>query len=192
MRLNHCFEVIGCLKSLFYYTATVKFPPGLCDEQVTLQSRVETAQCRHKPISKFTCNSYEGNLSCLINSGLLRSRPSDAIKKSYLRHFPASISLKIKGSKLFETLHTCWVLHWSCCSQSLIIACEARTKDFHHPLKFCLSLSPSLLLLVLFNFPPFFTFFLGPFDWNALFFRYDLKVIFGLHNSVFKVILYYL
>ena len=164
MRLNHCFEVIGCLKSLFYYTATVKFPSGLCDEQVTLQSRVETAQCRHKPISKFTCNSYEGNLSCLTNSGLLRSRPSDAIKKSYLRHFPASISLEIKGSKLFETLHTFRVLHWSCCSQSLIIACEARTKDFHRPLKFCLSLSPSLLLLVLFNFPPFFTFFLGPID----------------------------
>ena len=162
MRLNHCFEVIGCLKSLFHYIAT-KFPPGLCDEQVTLQSHVETSQCRHKPISKFTCNSYEGNLSCLTNSGLLRSRPSDAIKKSYLRHFPASISLKIKGSKLSETLHTCRVLRWSCCSQSLIIACEARTKDFHRPLKFCLSLSPSLLLLVLVNFP-FFTFFLGPFD----------------------------
>ena len=164
MRLNHCFEVIGCLKSLFPYIATIKFPPGLCDEQVTIQSHVETAQCRHKPISKFTCNSYEGNLSCLTNSGLLRSRPSDAIKKSYLRHFPASISLKIKGSKLSETLHTCRVLRWSCCSQSLIIACKARTKDFHRPLKFCLSLTPSLILLVLFNFPPFFTFFLGPFD----------------------------
>ena len=165
MTLNHCFEVIGCLKSLFYYIATIKFPPGLCDEQVTLQSHVETAQCRHKPISKFTCNSYEGNLSCLVKSGLLRSRPVDAIKKSYLRHFPASISLKINGSKLFETLHTCRVLRWSCCSQSLKIACEARTKDFPgRPLKFCLSLSPSLLLLVLFNFPPFFTFFLGPFD----------------------------
>ena len=85
MGLNHCFEVIGFLKSLFYYIATIKFPPGLCDEQVTLQSHVETAQCRHKPISKFTCNSYEGNLSCLTNSGLLRSRPSDAIKKSYLK-----------------------------------------------------------------------------------------------------------
>ena len=131
---------------------------------MTRQSHVETAQCRHKPISKFTCNSYEGYLSCLTNSGLLRSRPSDAIKKSYLKHFPASISLNIKGSKLSETLHTCRVLRWSCCSQSLIIACEARTKDFHRPLKFCLSLSPSLLLLVLFNFPPFFTFFLGPFD----------------------------
>ena len=136
MRLNHCFEVIGCLKSLFHYIATIKFPPGLCDEQVTLQSHVETSQCRHKPISKFTCNSYEGNLSCLINSGLLRSRPSDAIKKSYLRHFPASISLNIKGSKLSETLHTCRVFRWSCCSQSLIIACEAQTKDFHRPLKF--------------------------------------------------------
>ena len=54
MRLNHCFEVIGYLKSLFHYIATIKFPPGLCDERVTLQSRVETAQCRHKPISKFT------------------------------------------------------------------------------------------------------------------------------------------
>ena len=85
MRLNHCFQVIGCLKSLFHYIATIKFPPGLCDEQVTLQSHVETAQCRHKPISKFTCNSYEGNLSCLTNSGLLLSRPSDAIKKSYLK-----------------------------------------------------------------------------------------------------------
>ena len=167
MKLNHCFEVIGCRKSLFHYIATIKFPPGLCDEQVTLQSHVETSQCRHKPISKFTCNSYEGNLSCLINSGLLRSRPSDAIKKSYLRHFPASISLKIKGSKLSETLHTCRVFRWSCGSQSLIIACEAQTKDFHRPLKFCLSLSPSLLLLVLFNFL-FFTFFLGPFDWIPL------------------------
>ena len=98
MRLNHCFEVIGCLKSLFHYIATIKFPPGLCDEQVTLQSPVETVQSRHKPISKFTCISYEGNPSCLTNSGLLRSRASDAIKKSYLRHFPASISLKIKGS----------------------------------------------------------------------------------------------
>ena len=127
MRLNHCFEVIGCLKSLFHYIAT-KFPPGLCDEQVTLQSHVETAQCRHKPISKFTCNSYEGNLSCLTNSGLLRSRPSDAINKSYLRHFPASISLKIKGSKLSETLHTCRVLRWSCCSQSLILS-SLRTSD---------------------------------------------------------------
>lgn len=164
MRLNHCFEVIGCLKSSFYYITTIKFPPGLCDEQVTLQSPVETAQCRHKPISKFTCNSYEGDLSCLTNSGLLRSRPSDVIKKSYLRHFRASISRKIKGSKLSENLHTCRVLRWSSCSQSLIIACEAHTKDFHRPLKFCLSLSPSLLLLVLFNFPPFFTFFLGPFD----------------------------
>ena len=127
MRLNHCFEVIGCLKSLFYYIATIKFPPGLCDEEVTLQSHVETAQCRHKPVSKFTCNSHEGNLSCLTNPGLLRSRPSDAIKKSYFR---ASISFKIKGSKLSETLHTCRILRWSCCSQSLIIACEARTKDF--------------------------------------------------------------
>ena len=125
MRLNHCFEVKGCLQSLFHYITTIQFLPGLCDEQVTLQSHVETA---HKPISKFTCNSYEGNLSCLTNSGLLRSRPSDAINKSYLRHFPASISLKIKGSKLSETLHTCRVLHWSCCSQSFIIACEARTK----------------------------------------------------------------
>ena len=131
---------------------------------MTLQSHVETAQCRHKPISKFTCNSYEGYLSCLTNSGLLRSRPSDAIKKRYLRHFPASISLKIKGSKLSETLHTCRVLRWSCCSQSVIKACEARTKDFHRPFKFCLSLSPSLLLLVLVN-VLFFTFFLGPFDW---------------------------
>ena len=158
MRLNHCSEVIGCLKSLFHYIATIKFPPGLCDEQVTLQSPDETVQSRHKPISKFACNLYEGYLSCLTNSGLLRSRPSDAIKKSYLRHFPASISLKIKGSKLSETLHTCRVLRWSCCSQSSIIACEARTKDFHRPLKLCLSLSPSLRLLVLFNFP-FFTFF---------------------------------
>ena len=163
MRLNHCSEVIGCLKSLFHYIATIKFPPGLCDEQVTLQSPVETVQSRHKPISKFTCISYEGNPSCLTNSALLRSRPSDAIKKSCLRHFQASISLKMKGSKLPETLHTCRVLRWSCCSQSLITACKARTKDFHRPLKFCLSLSPSLLLLVLFNFP-FFTFFLGPFD----------------------------
>ena len=161
MRLNHCFEVIGCLKSLFHYIAT-KFPPGLCDEQVTLQSHVETSQCRHKPISQFTCNSYEGYLSWLTSSGLLRSRPSDAIKKSYLRHFPASFSIKIKGSKLSETLHTCRVLRWSCCSQSLITACEAREKDFYRPLKFCLSLSPSLFLLVLLNFP-FFTFFLWPF-----------------------------
>ena len=135
MRLNHCFEVIGCLKTLFHYIATIKFPSGLCDEQVTLQSPVETVQSRHKPISKFTCISYEGNPSCLTNSGLLRSRASDAIKKSYLRHFPASISHKIKGSKLSETLHTCRVLRWSCCSQSLITACEARTKDFHRPLK---------------------------------------------------------
>ena len=136
---------------------------SLLGSQVRCVFRKCVFLCRHKPTSKFTCNSYEGNLSCLTNSGLLRSRPSDAIKKSYLRHFPASISLKIKGSKLSETLHTCRVLRWSCCSQSLIIACEARTKDFHRPLKFCLSLSPSLLLLVLFNFP-FFTFFLGPFD----------------------------
>ena len=54
MKLNHCFEVIGSRKSLFHYIATIKFPPGLCDEQVTLQSHVETAQCCHKPISKFT------------------------------------------------------------------------------------------------------------------------------------------
>ena len=163
MRLNHCFEVIGCLKSFFYYVATIKFPPGLCDEQVTLQSPDETVQSRHKPISTFTCISYEGDPSCLTNSGLLRSRASDAIKKSYLRHFPAPISLKFKVFKLSETLHSCRVLRWSRCSQSLIIACKARTKDFHRPLKFCLSLSPSLLLLVLFN-VPFFTFFLGPFD----------------------------
>ena len=104
MRLNHCFEDIGCLKSLFHYIATIKFPPGLCDEQVTQQSLVETVQSRHKPISKFSCISYEGNPSCLTNSGLLHSCPSDAIKKSYLRHFPASISLKSKGSKLSETL----------------------------------------------------------------------------------------
>ena len=149
MRLNHCFEVIGCLKSFFYYIATIL--------------HVETPQCRHKPISKFTSNSYEGNLSCLTNSGLLRNRPSDAIK-SHLRHFPASTLLKMKGSKLSETLHTCRVLRWSCCSQTFKKACEARTKDFHRPLKFCFSLSPSLLFLVLFNFPPFFTFFLGPFD----------------------------
>ena len=137
---------------------------SLLGSQVMCVFRKCVFLCRHKPTSKFTCNSYEGNLSCLTNySGLLRNRPSDAIKESYLWHFPASISLKIKGSKLFETLHTCRVLRWSCCSQSLIIACEARTKDFHRPLKFCLSLSPSLLLLVLFNFP-FFTFFLGPFD----------------------------
>ena len=91
--------------SLFYYIATIKFLPGLCDEQVTLQSHVETAQCRHKPISKFTSISYEGNLSCLTNSGLLRNRLSDAIKKSYLGHqVPASTSLKIKGSKLSETV----------------------------------------------------------------------------------------
>ena len=129
---------------------------------MTPQSHVETSQYRHKPISKFTCNSYEGNLSCLTNSGLLRSRPSDVIKKSYLRHFPASISLKIEGSKLSETLHTCRVLRWSCCSQSLIIACEARTKDFQRPLKFCLSLSPSLLLLVLLKLPVLYVF-LRPF-----------------------------
>ena len=68
MRLiNHCFEVIVCLMSLFYYIATIKFLPGLCDKQVTLQSHVETAQCRHKPIRKFTSISYEGNLSCLTN-----------------------------------------------------------------------------------------------------------------------------
>ena len=130
MRLNHCFAVIGCLKSSFYYIATIKFRQDCVTKKVTLQSHVETAQCRHKPVSKFTCNSHEGNLSCLTNPGLLRSRPSDAIKKSYLRHFRASISFKIKGSKLSETLHTCRVLRWSCCSQSLIIACEARTKDF--------------------------------------------------------------
>ena len=105
--------------------------------------------------------------------------------------FPASISLKIKGSKLSETLHTCRVLRWSCCSQSLIIACEARTKDFPgRPLKFCLSLSPSLLLLVLFNFPPFFTFFLGPFDWIPLCLDMIWKSsLHALHNSEYKVIL---
>ena len=96
MRLNHCFEVIGCLKSLFHYIATIKFPPGLCDEQVTLQSPDETVQSRHKPISKFTCISYEGDPSCLTNSGLLRSRASDAIKKSYLRHFRPLSRLKLK------------------------------------------------------------------------------------------------
>ena len=116
------------------------------------------------------CNSYntamtdeevvENARKCNPSEGDRRRRSKHA---SLPRKKAANASLKIKGSKLSETLHTCRVLRWSCCSQSLIIACEARTKDFHRPLKFCLSLSPSLLLLVLFNFP-FFTFFLGPFD----------------------------
>ena len=121
------------------------------------------------------CNSYntamtdkevvENARKCNPSEGDRRQRSKHA---SLPRKKAANASLKIKGSKLSETLHTCRVLRWSCCSQSLIIACEARTKDFHRPLKFCLSLSPSLLLLVVVNFP-FFTFFLGPFDWIALF-----------------------
>ena len=177
MRLNHCFEVIGCLKSFFYYIATIL--------------HVETAQCRHKPIWKFTGNSYEGNLSCLTNSGLLRNRPSDAIK-SHLRHFPASTLLKMKGSKLSETLHTCRVLRWSCCSQTLKKSLRSSDKR----------LSPSTqVLFFAFPLPTFFGslqlpavlyVFLRPFWLKCPCIRYDLKVTFALHNSVFKVILYYL
>ena len=70
---------------------------------------------------------------------------------------------------LVQTIQTCLVSACSCDKIPQRTSLRtARTKDFHRPLKFCLSFSPTLRLLVLFNFP-IFTFFLDLFDWIALF-----------------------